>query len=86
MLRAINYKLNESIRSITKIHNFIHNNCDISKASLRDVARFKQLYLWFFETIKNKKNERSKFYSNDQIDDELRAVILSFCFVYGLKF
>ena len=83
-------KLPNLIKAMVKIHEEIKAEIEISAVSLRDVERFKTLYIWFSKYLFNAdevrtKNQRS-MKKDDRTDKPDRVVILSLLFCYCMRF
>ncbi|CAG9325375.1 unnamed protein product [Blepharisma stoltei] len=72
-------------------HKHFQETEDVSSVSLRDVSRFIDLFLWFRESICDRKRElirkfpkMEKYYSNDK-EIEISAGILAFAHCYYLR-
>ena len=47
----LDYEVDKVVKLINYTHNFIREKIEKSAVSLRDVDRFKKLYLWFKENM-----------------------------------
>lgn len=73
---------------LLSVHEYIKEHVELSAVSLRDVERFKSLYLWFIEYLIQTADVRLKSFKIDRSDKEKseRATALAIMFCYCLRF
>jgi hypothetical protein len=72
MLAEIKYsKKDLLIKCIVETHELFKRTVEVSSVSLRDVARFKELYNWFLihTPTKNKKHKQHPLADNNKRND-----------------
>lgn len=86
MLVEVKYKNTLVLKVILKIHDYICNKLFESAVSLRDIDRFRQLYVWFSNNLPKLFCIEVDKYLGKYNDIEERSFIMAAYFTYILRF